>query len=62
MRKRRIGKSVKKTAAKRRARKPTNAKTEASRIPFIRQLGQTNAPASQILIDSYIFGSAIGSR
>jgi hypothetical protein len=55
-------KVAKKTTAKRRVKRAISAKTEASKIPFIRQLRRTNAGASQILIDSYVFGSSIGSR
>ena len=55
-------KLAKKTGVKRAAKRSISAKSEASKIPFIRQLRLTNEPASQILIDSYVIGSMIGSK
>lgn len=55
-------KLAKATGAKRAAKRSISARDEASRIPFIRQVKLTNEPASQILIDSYVIGSMIGSK
>ena len=55
-------KLAKKTSAKRTAKGSISAKSEAAKIPFIRQLKLTNEPASRILIDSYVIGSMIGSK